>query len=159
MSFFFPIKRNDPVSYERDHTYLEEYLNSAVPRGRIGHVGGTAPTTGYTTEADVSSMTVTIEADVDRYYSVTWIARIQQQTSAGIVTARITDGAGTSAMAWVETLTAGGAATINLFFIVQPAAGPLTYKARIGTSAGTVDVVASVTAPQFLVVADIGGVA
>lgn len=131
-------------------------IKGELALGRVTHVGGTTSSTGYSTEADVSNITVTFDGATGRYYKVTWIARIIQQTSAGTVTARITDSSNTSQIAWVEYLTAGAGATINLFFIVKPGEGSFTYKARLGTSAGTVDVNASSTAPQFLIVEDMG---
>lgn len=129
---------------------------SQVAKGRVGHVGITSAVTGISTEADVTGLTVTFTAEAERYYKITWIGRVQQQTSAGTVTARITDGSNVSKIAWVKALSAAAVDNVMLVVLQSPGAGSVTWKARIGTSAGTVDVNASSTAPSYIIVEDMG---
>jgi len=131
-------------------------INGDVALGRINHIGGTVPVTGVSTEADVGGMSVTFTARTGRYYKISWIGIMIQQAATGVVTARITDASNNSQIAVNETLGAGEYTGINLYFIAKPGNVSATYKARIGTSAGTVDVFASATAPQFIIVEDIG---
>lgn len=127
------------------------------PRGSMGYASKVSSQTGVTTAgADVTSLSVTFTAVAGRSYRVSAMQRVTQQTSAGIVTMRLHNGAGTQLAAWQQTLQAAEVATSIILARFSPGAGSTTYKLNLITSAGTVDANASSTAPGFILVEDIG---
>jgi hypothetical protein len=126
------------------------------PWGIMGTATATSNQTGISAEADVTGVTVTFTAAANRRYKVTVSGRIVQQTSAGVAEVKITDSANTLQDKWTFSLTAGSAAYATVTAILTPAAGSITYKARMSTTAGTVDTTAAATQPFRILVEDIG---
>jgi len=126
------------------------------PWGIVGTAQATSNQTGVSAEADVTSVTVTWTAAANRRYKITVTGRILQQTSAGIAEVKITDGSSVLQDKWSFGLTASQAAYCNVIALVTPAAGSVTYKARLSTTAGTVDTTAASTQPFRILVEDIG---
>lgn len=146
-----------PTAGIADGAVTAAKLTDAIPRGSMGYASKVSSQTGVTTAgADVTSLSVTFTAVAGRSYRVSAMQRVTQQTSAGIVTMRLHDGAGTQLAAWQQTLQAAEVATSIILACFSPGAGSTTYKLNLITSAGTVDANASSTAPGFILVEDIG---
>lgn len=140
-----------------DSAITSAKLTDAIPRGAMGYASKVSSQAGVTTAgADVTSLSVTFTAVAGRSYRVSAMQRVIQQTSAGIVTMRLHNGAGTQLAAWQQTLQAAEVGTAIILATFSPGAGSTTYKLNLITSAGTVDANASATAPGFILVEDIG---
>lgn len=129
-----------------------------LPWGVVAFAQKTADQTGISTEADITSMSVTWTADSTRYYKISvFLAPFRQKTANGIVVPKITDGSNNARVQANVSLATDDFACLAIAEIVTGLSGSITRKARIGTTAGTVDVLAA-TAGQgnYIVVEDIG---
>jgi hypothetical protein len=123
--------------------------------GVVGRASQTAAQTGISTVVDVTGLTVTFTAVADRVYRVEGMVRLDQVTSPGLTTLTITDGANNQLAATQRTLSVQRD-TLNILFYATPAAGSVTYKLRLTTTAGTVSALGAPTSPNVLIVEDIG---
>lgn len=128
---------------------------TASTLGTIGYVAVTANQTGISTVTDLTSLTLTFTAVAGRRYKISGKGLVQQQTLAGTAAVTIWTGA-TQLGGAGGTLIATGVLTCEPVAIVVPGAGSITYKLRLATTAGTVDLVASSTDPAFILIEDIG---
>lgn len=129
-----------------------------LPWGVVAFAQKTADQTGITAQADVTSLSVTWTADSTRYYKISvYMAPIRQKTAGGIVVPVITDGSNNTRVQANVTLAADDFACVAIAEIVTGLSGSITRKARIGTTAGTVEVLAATAAQgNYIVVEDIG---
>jgi len=102
-------------------------------------------------------MSVTFAALAGRKYKITGSVRALQNTSTGINELSIRDGSNT--VLGKSTITATAASWVQHHAIarVTPAAGSVTYKLSMSTTAGTTDPFGAATQPMTLIVEDIGG--
>lgn len=129
---------------------------TALPKGRVGSGTATAGQTGITTGSDLTGLSVTFTATAGRRYKVSAFVRLLQNTSAATATLRLFDAGGTQLDAWQATFAASDRHTAVILHESTPSAGSVTYKLNATTNAGTLDVVASATAPARIIVEDIG---
>lgn len=129
---------------------------TALPKGRVGSGTATAAQTGITTGSDLTNLSVTFTATAGRRYRVSASVRLLQNTSAATATLRLLDAGGTQLDAWQATFAASDRHTGFILYESTPSAGSVTYKLNATTSAGTLDVAASATAPAKIIVEDIG---
>lgn len=131
-----------------------------LPWGVMGYGSATTNQTGISTTADVTSLTTTFTADSTRYYRTTvYISNLVQITSNGYVTLYITDGSNTQKQAgtmYKVVASGNGEAPMVLVLVETGLSGSTTRKARLTTSAGTVETRAASNQPAFIVVEDIG---
>jgi hypothetical protein len=129
-----------------------------LPWGIAAFAQKTTDQTGISTEADITSLSVTWTAVSTRYYKISvYLAPIRQITSAAIVVPKITDGSNNARVQANVSLGIDEFTTLAIAEIVTGLSGSITRKARIGTTAGTVSVLAA-TAGQgnYIVVEDLG---
>jgi hypothetical protein len=143
------------VVFLQDINQMQYYDGTAwvpFPGSELGYGALTANSTGYSALADITSVTTTFTAVASGEYLVeVELPSLVQNTSAGLVEARIESSGGT-----VYTRKFFDAA-INQDFSMSPrarltalSAGSFTVKARLSTSAGTVDVIAASTFPSYI---------
>jgi hypothetical protein len=126
------------------------------PGGWIGYVDKVADQTGFTSTADVSSLSVTVTAGSTRRLKVSGYTRVLQNTSASTATVLLRDGSSAQLQAWQATLAIAAVTTMAPQVIVTPSSGSNTYKMSATTAAGTLDISASNQAPAFVLVEDLG---
>jgi hypothetical protein len=116
----------------------------------------TANQTGISAEANLTSLTVTFTAVTGRRYKTTGYCKVIQQTSGGSPSVFITDGSNVHSTEWIIAQETGFQATANPIAVETISAGSVTRKLRASTTASTMDMNASATAPAFILVEDIG---
>lgn len=152
-----------PAAVATGDTLSSTNWNNAVVAaggGFVAYAQKTADQTGITAAADITSLSVTWTATAGRYYRITLhLAPIRQNTSGGIAVPTISDGSAVTKTQGNVSLAAGEFASICLVDIETGLSGSITRKARISTTAGTIDVLAA-TAVQgnYLIVEDLGAV-
>lgn len=129
-----------------------------LPRGVVYYNLVTANQTGVSTVADITSMTAaTWTASSSRTYRTTiYLPYCQQKTSGGVVVVRITDASNVDKQQWNGTFATSDFFAVVIQVIETGLSGSITRKGRISTSAGTVDLTQSATAPGYILVEDIG---
>lgn len=129
-----------------------------LPRGVVYYNLVTANQTGISTVADITSMTAaTWTASSSRTYRTTiYLPYCQQKTSGGVVVVRITDASNVDKQQWNGTFATSDFFAVAIQVIETGLSGSITRKGRISTSAGTVDLTQSATAPGYILVEDIG---
>ena len=73
-----------------------------------------------------------------------------------IATLTIANGSNTQQATWQSTTISGYQYQATAMFVVVPGAGSVTYKLRLSTTAGTVDMQAFAASPAFILIEDIG---
>lgn len=126
------------------------------PWGRVASASVTSTQTGISTVTDVTNLAVTWTAVANRKYKIALSCGVRQLTADGTVQFVIATNAGTQVGAWAATLVTNAFGYANAFVDVSPAAGAVTYKARLLTSAGTIGTSVSATQPGSLIVEDVG---
>lgn len=112
---------------------------------------------GITTVTDITSLTLTWTAVQNRKYRThLYLPVLTQVTSAGVVVAVVTDASNTVKSQVNMTLAAGDFGHVNNHERWTSPSGPVTRKARISTTAGTVDITAGAAFRAFLSVEDMG---
>lgn len=129
-----------------------------LPRGVLYYNLVTANQSTISTTVDITGMTAaTWTATSTRTYRTTvYVPQVLQNTSTGIIVARITDASNVDKQQWNWTLAATEYGAVNMQVIETGLSGSITRKARISTSAGTLNLVQAATAPGFILVEDIG---
>lgn len=131
-----------------------------LPWGIMGYGQATTNQTGISTTADVTSLTTTFTANSTRYYRTTvYISNLVQVTSNGYVTLFITDSSNSqkqSGTMFKVVANGNGEAPMTVVLVETGISGSTTRKARLTTSAGTVETRAAANQPAFIVVEDIG---
>lgn len=135
----------------------------AAARGEAGQVflttGG--PTGIGATATDLSfggtPMSVTFSTVAGRKYKITGNVRAAQNTSNGVNELQIRDAGGTTIGKSSFFATSGSIVHHNAIARSTPAAGSVTYKLSMSTTAGTTDPFGAVTQPMILIVEDVGG--
>ena len=129
-----------------------------TPRGTINYAQATANQTSISAEADLTSLTVTFTADSTRRYKITGQILVQQLTSTGAATGKITDGSSVEVQRFGHNAAflANGVEVWHGTRVLSGISGSVTYKLRAATSAGTLSVLADTTRPNFILVEDIG---
>lgn len=130
---------------------------NALPGGQIAIATAAASQTGISTVADLTSLTATWTAVTGRSYRVTaHVPEVQQQTSTGLIDLLITDSSNTQVARSRLSLASTFRSPITSTVVLSGISGSVTYKARMLTSAGTVDVTLSSTQKAHFMVDDIG---
>jgi hypothetical protein len=127
--------------------------------GWIGYVEVTAGQTGITSEADITSLTLTVTANASRYHKVSWQCEVDVSNLDTVPVVKVTDA---SNNAKGQTTMAFPIINVGHTFagsVVETGwSGSTTRKLRavraLGT--GTVDINAAATSPAFLLIEDIG---
>ena len=131
-----------------------------LPWGVMGYGSATSNQTGISTVADVTGLTATFTANSTRYYRTTvYVANLVQITSNGYATLTITDGSNNQKQAgtmYKVVANGNGEAPMAIVLIETGLSGSTTRKARLATSAGTVETRASSSQPALIVIEDIG---
>lgn len=128
-----------------------------LPWGVIGYASATANQTVTTTEANLTSLTLTWTADSTRIYRTTvYVGYAEQATSAGYGELKITDGSNVQKMTAVAYQLAGYGDIFVASVIESGLSGSTTRKARGVTSAGTLTFVGGSTRPMQIIVEDLG---
>lgn len=134
---------------------IRDFTDSA--RGQLAYNQVTTAQNGITTSAtDLTGLTAQIWVPANRRIRLTGFGVLAQQTSAGVVTLQIMEGATELVEADYYVATAGSYATANAMVILTPSAGTHTYKLQARTSANTVNLAAATTGPAFILAEDIG---
>lgn len=126
----------------------------------VGRV--TANATGISAVTDLVQTSAYAQQANRRYTVTAHIPQTLQQTAAGTIIANLMDSAGQVRQAARFTaVPAGQGPSIQLIYEYEPttAVAGQYYKARISTTAGTVDVTMSGTQPGLVVVSDAGPLA
>jgi hypothetical protein len=144
-----------------DHTYVAgEVLTAAnlndLSSATVGSVTATGAQTGISAITDITSLTITFTAIASRRYAIHYRVSFAQQTSTGIVILTVANGSNTALDAPAVTNTAATYGTLSGFLVQTPGAGSITYKLRLSTSAGTVDLNQAAGSPSSLLVVDAG---
>jgi len=147
-----------PAAFPTSGTILTAAEYNKLPRGVVYYNLVTANQNGISTVADITSMTAaTWTATSTRTYRTTvYLPYVQQKTSAGTVVARITDASNVDKQQWNGTMATSDFFAVVMQVIETGLSGSITRKARIATSAGTIDITQSSTAPGFIMVEDVG---
>jgi len=130
---------------------------SKTPGGWIGYVEVTANQTGIGAgPTDLTSLTLSVQANTSRRLKITGYVRMTQQTSAAAGSVYIRNSTPTTLQTSTISLPTGYTAMHAPVSIQTPSSGTNTYKLSAGTTADTFDLAASSTQPAFLLVEDIG---
>lgn len=130
-----------------------------LPWGIVAYGDKTTDQTGIGVgPTDVTGLSVTWTANSSRYYRVTvYLAPIRQRTAAGIVVPVIADGSNVTKTQANISLGIDAFTSIAIADIETGLSGSVTRKLRIGTTAGTVDVLsATATEGNYIIVEDLG---
>ena len=131
-----------------------------LPWGVMAYASRTSNQTGVSAVTDVTGLSVTFTANSTRYYRTTvFVSNLLQITSDGYATMSITDGSNVqkqSGTNYKVVAEGNGENPMVLVLIETGLSGSTTRKARLTTSAGTVETRAGTTNPAFIVVEDIG---
>jgi hypothetical protein len=130
-----------------------------LPWGVVAFADKTADQTGIGAgPVDVTGLSVTWTAVSTRYYRVSvYLAPIRQRTAAGIVVPVITDGSNNVKTQANVSLGIDGFTSMVIADIETGLSGSTTRKLRIGTTAGTVEVLAATAGEgNYIVVEDLG---
>ena len=147
-----------PAAFASTGSVLTATEYNYLPRGIVAFAQKTTDQTGISTQADVTSLSVTWTATSSRYYKITaFLAPIRQRTSGGIVVPVITDASNTTRVQANVTLATDDFTSICIAEIITSLSGSITRKVRIGTTAGTVDVLSGTAGHgNYIVVEDLG---
>jgi hypothetical protein len=130
-----------------------------MPRGVMGYAQVTASQSGITTATNVTGLSVTFTAILNRYYKTTiYTFSAQQNTAAGYAEFLITDASNVQKQSGVIYQLAGVQSPLCVSVVETGLSGSVTRKARALTGAGSLLLAASATSPMFIVVEDIGAV-
>jgi hypothetical protein len=126
-----------------------------LPGGWIGYNEVTANQSTITSVVDLTSLTVTVTVGTGRRIRVSAHCTLQQNSAAGEQQLYIFEGA----QIGISRITAHsglGFYTHTPSVVLTPSSGSHTYKLRAAAVAGNLDLVASATAPAYILVEDIG---
>jgi hypothetical protein len=137
-------------------------VDTVGPAGLIGYAAVTANQTGITTEADLTGLAATVTVSAGRYIRITGSIRYGGTTVDDVATLRIKEGTTlhqTSQMSIGRNTTQANP-YMERSVILTPTAGSHIYKLTLERSVGTgnMQMVASVGAPAFIAVEDLGPV-
>ncbi len=127
-----------------------------LPWGVMGAASKTADQFTITAVADVTSLSVTFTANSTRIYRTTVQFLVNQQSNAGLVTARLTDGSNVQKQQWFQNIAVNEYSVAQIHLYETGLSGSITRKVRAETSAGSVSVLAAATYPGVIIVEDIG---
>lgn len=145
------------VSTEVDGDILTAANFDKLPGGWIGYVEATANQTTITTEADLTSLSVTVTAGTTRRLRLTGKVNFTSTVANDGAKLRIKESSTVLNAADNATPTGAGGVFIFASAVITPSAGSHTYKltlARTGT--GTLTMNASATEAAYLLIEDIG---
>lgn len=133
---------------------------SRVARGKVGLATVTANQGGITTLADITGLTVTFASVSGRLYRVFCETYMQHSVANAVVNLQLLDGAGVQMQSsQVTCVNTSQPIRISCTYIIAGTGASLTYKARaVIATAGTITVVATPSAPSYLVAEDIGAI-
>lgn len=131
--------------------------SAAGPWGLVGYAMPTAAgQTGITTVTDLTGLSVTATAVAGRLWRITFFVVVQQVSSTGVHNITLADGSNTALAQPGASVGSGSFMTTGGSIIVTPSAGSNTYKLRAQTSAGTLSINQSSTAPNAIIIEDVG---
>lgn len=132
---------------------------SDLAQGTLGYAQVTANQGTFTTETDLTSLTVTVTVVAGRRIRISAAVRLTSTVASDEMRVNIKES--TTQLAGGTILQVGSgniAGTVRAEAIIQPSAGSHTYKlsAQRTTGTGLVTMVATATDPAFILVEDIG---
>lgn len=117
----------------------------------------TGDQTGISTITDVTSLTVTFTAVANRYYKITLVGMVGNNSATAQMNWYIRNGGGTTlATGSHSPYTTGVIHSFTLVCLNAPGAGSVTYKASAAVASGTFTFYGSATAPALIMVEDAG---
>jgi len=142
-----------------DHTHGTP-ANTALAWGTLGYAEITAGSATFTTEADISGLSVTVTVGSSRRIKVTCGAMVSSDVATDLIRLRIKEGSTELCRLAREVARAGGNGqeTVQKSVILTPSSGSHTYKITgerpVGT--GNASVAAQTGDPAYILVEDIG---
>jgi hypothetical protein len=126
--------------------------------GQIGYVEVTTGQTGITSQADVTSLTLTWAALANRRYRITGKIEVTPTAADGAYNMVLTDAANTEVQRTTDACLTTSSRTAILLGCYTYSAGSITRKLRLAKIGGTgsLSIEASTAHPAFLLVEDIG---
>lgn len=129
--------------------------HARMPGGWIGYVEVTSNQNGFSTEVDVTGLTLTITPNSSRRLSVRGAVSVQVGTSAATVVLRLKEDGVKMIDAAVQPNDNADVLSIPIEAITTPSAASHTWKLTIQVETGTADVENSIS-KGWLMVEDIG---
>ena len=148
-----------PASFTAGQILTAAQMNTirTAPFGFVARASRTSNQTSISTIVDVGSVTVTFTADASRVYKTTLHAPYNEQAStAGFQGLTITDGSNVEKGRATQYGVVGQGSFLHVVAVESGISGSQTRKGRIATSAGSMTLTATATAPCFILVEDIG---
>lgn len=127
-----------------------------IPGGWIGYSETTTATTGFGAATDLTGLSITVTAGTNRRLLITCHVLISSSVAGDIARLDIMEGATTLNLAHGYMTTS--ASSISVAAVITPTAGSHTYKlnAQRAAGGGALSTFASTSAPNFILVEDIG---
>jgi len=133
-----------------------------LPRGRVAYAEVTASQTPFTTQADVTGLSVTFTAVSGRNYRTTAFIEIGSTAAGDLVIAYLTTGANVQLVRHTivsPALVSGATYMVAVVsYSSSSLSGSTTHKLRLerNVGSGTLGTFASATSPAFIMVEDLG---
>lgn len=124
--------------------------------GEVAYAAATAASAGYTSESDISGVSVTWDAVDGRLYEVLVRVPVADSTSAGTLATMITDSSNTRYGQGNHSIAAGGSANFTVTARVVGAGASVTRKARFISTGGSGTLTATANVPVYISVRDLG---
>lgn len=137
-----------------DRRSLARPWNAAL--GEVAYAAATASSAGYTSESDISGVSVTWDAVDGRLYEVLVRVPLADSVSAGTLATMITDSSNTRYGQGNHSIAAGGSANFTVTARVVGAGASVTRKARFISTGGSCTLTATANVPVYISVRDIG---
>lgn len=150
-----------PASFTAGQILTAANMNTirTAPFGFVARASRDSNQTSISTIVDVGGVTVTFTANASRVYKTTvHVPYNEQAGTAGFQDLTITDGSNVEKGRSTQYGVVGQGRFAEVIAVESGISGSQTRKARVATSAGTMTLVASATAPAFILVEDIGPV-
>ena len=146
-----------------DITDMREVSNAwSRPRGEVGYSAATSGQSSITTEADITSCSVTVATEAGRIYRVVGDGQTNATASGAVLIGGIYEGSSEIGR-WAQRAqhSANAAQKESGSARSRPGAGPTTYKLtlRMSSGSGSVSTSGSSSAPVSITVEDVGGFA
>jgi hypothetical protein len=133
-----------------------------LPRGRVAYAQVTASQTPFTTQADVTGLSVTFTAVSGRNYRTTAFIELGYTAASDLIIAYLTTGANAQLVRHTivsPALVAGASYMVAVMsYNSSSLSGSTTHKLRLerNTGAGTLATFAAAASPGYIMVEDLG---